>query len=109
MLTIDIARDFSPTPGGRFRAMGPASGEQFRELLRKALQRKPPEDVEVILDGVEGYGSSFLEEAFGGLIRKRFIAPQDALRRLHIRAKTKEFETYALEARQYMEEAAGNV
>lgn len=26
--------------------------------------------VEVVLDGAEGYGSSFLEEAFAGLVRK---------------------------------------
>lgn len=73
-IKISIAEDFSPVPAGRTRKDGPKSGEGFREdhLLPK-LQQAAKEGgiVEVSLDGVEGLGSSFLEEAFGGLIRKR--------------------------------------
>jgi len=106
MSKIEIARDFSETPGGRFRVMGPASGEAFRMLLKKKLDQKPGEVVEVVLDGVEGYGSSFLEEAFGGLIRVGLVSPAEALRRVRIVALSPEYRTYAAEARQYMEEAA---
>lgn len=68
MLTIEIAKDFSTEPGGRFLTDGPASGQRFRdEMLSPALSEG--EHVLVVLDGVEGYGSSFLEEAFGGLVR----------------------------------------
>jgi len=67
--TIDIAKDFSSVPAGRHLSDGDYSGEFFREsLLRPAL--KEFEKVEVILDDTAGFGSSFLEEAFGGLVRE---------------------------------------
>ena len=62
---INIARDFSKTPAGRYLTDGPFSGEHFREsVLLPALQTH--ELLKVDLDGTLGYGSSFLEEAFGG-------------------------------------------
>ena len=68
---ISIARDFSEFPAGREREDGPNSGQRFREeILGPALRATKPDDiVEVNLDGTMGYGSSFLEEAFGGLVR----------------------------------------
>ncbi|HGM6931351.1 TPA: STAS-like domain-containing protein [Stenotrophomonas maltophilia] len=66
--TIDIAKDFSPVPAGRHVSDGDYSGEFFRtSILRPALDEFS--SVEVILDNTEGFGSSFLEEAFGGLVR----------------------------------------
>ena len=68
MIEIHIAKDFSRAPAGRYHADGPRSGEAFREdHLAPAL--KGDNEVVVYLDDVEGYGSSFLEEAFGGLVR----------------------------------------
>lgn len=68
MIEIHIAKDFSRVPAGRYRDDGPRSGQAFREeYLAPAL--KEDNEVVVYLDGVEGYGSSFLEEAFGGLVR----------------------------------------
>lgn len=68
MVRIDVGRDFSPTPGPRLRTSGPWSGEEFRErFLEPPLRRG--DVVEVDLDGVVGYTMSFLEEAFGGLVR----------------------------------------
>jgi len=70
-VTINIARQFSRFPAGRYRADGPYSGEEFRErLLRPALQNGA--DLIIDLDGTVGFGSSFLEEAFGGLARAGF-------------------------------------
>ncbi len=64
---INIANDFSKFPGGRRKADGPYSGEEFRDtLLIPAL--KDYDYVEVQLDGVVGYPASFLEEAFGGAV-----------------------------------------
>lgn len=65
---ISVARDFSRYPAGRYKTDGPYSGEQFREkfLLPVVAAGKR---ARVELDGARGYGSSFLEEAFGGLIR----------------------------------------
>ena len=67
-VTINIARDFTPTPAGRYRTDGDYSGERFRDdLLLPNL--KENHHVTVELDGTKGYGSSFLEESFGGLVR----------------------------------------
>jgi len=67
-MTLKIAEDFSKEPAGRYRGDGDASGEVFREeRLIPALKKF--DRVTVDLDGTEGYGSSFLEEAFGGLLR----------------------------------------
>jgi hypothetical protein len=73
MITIRVAQDFSRHPAGRFRTDGPFSGELFRQtFLVPAL--RGGERLLVILDGARGYGSSFLEEAFGGLVRKEGFA-----------------------------------
>lgn len=78
---VSVAKDFSTVPIGRYYADGPVSGQAFRErLLVPALERQ--ESVEVDFDGVEGYGSSFLEEAFGGLIREHGFSPAGLLDRL---------------------------
>jgi hypothetical protein len=66
--TISIARDFSRYPAGRFTDDGPYPGEACRtKLLVPALRKY--DSVVVNLDGTLGYGSSFLEETFGGLVR----------------------------------------
>lgn len=71
MRTINIATQFSRYPAGRYLADGPYSGESFREnWLIPALNSE--EEVTIEFDGTRGYGSSFLEEAFGGLVRKGF-------------------------------------
>ena len=72
MITINIAKDYTKTPGGRLRIDGPFSGEDFRETVLKPkyeMAKKTGESLEVILDGGYGYGPSFLDEAFGGLAR----------------------------------------
>jgi len=68
--SVNIAKDFSRFPAGRYKSDGPFPGEVCRrKLLVPALNRS--EGVVVVeLDGTRGYGSSFLEEAFGGLIRE---------------------------------------
>ncbi len=80
MSVINVSRDFSVTPGGRFKSAGPNSGESFRNRLAKAFQNLENEDDRVVvqLDGVRGYGASFLEEAFGGLVRNK-IVPYDKI------------------------------
>jgi len=65
---IDVGKDFSMYPAGRFVDDGPASGAAFRDKVLVPYL-KSEQSVEVFLDNAEGYGSSFLEEAFGGLVR----------------------------------------
>ncbi len=75
MKTVTIATDFTRYPAGRVRTDGPYSGEAFREdYLEPEL--KIGERVHIILDGARGYGSSFLEEAFGGLRRQGYTREQ---------------------------------
>lgn len=69
-IEIRVADNFSRTPAGRYRTDGPWSGEAFREDHLAPALGDADQKVVVYLDGVEGYGSSFLEEAFGGLVRK---------------------------------------
>lgn len=68
---VDVGADFTPFPAGRTRSDGPFCGEVFRDkFLRPHLDKH--EAVIVVLDTALGYGSSFLEEAFGGLIRLEY-------------------------------------
>ena len=71
-MRIRIASDFTTAPGPRKVSEGRFSGEQFRKeillpKLREALDMRCLLTVD--LDGTSGYGTSFLEESFGGLIR----------------------------------------
>lgn len=72
-MNINICKDYTDTPGGRYIKQGDFSGEDFRNKLLKpkyieAIEKG--EKLKIDLDGGYGYGSSFLEEAFGGLIRE---------------------------------------
>lgn len=82
---ISVARDYSRFPAGRYRTDGPFSGQRFREeILQPALGQA--DVIEVELDGVSGFGSSFLDEAFGGLIRGHVVSLDDAPRRIKLHA-----------------------
>ena len=108
VMTYNIAEQFSTTPGGRFRKHGQYSGEEFREevlcgLLQSAIGSG--DTLAIILDGTAGYGSSFLEEAFAGLIRLGLFDREQVNRHLEIRALSPLYETYRLSANSYMENA----
>ena len=69
-----ISGEFSKTPGPRTRAEGPFSAEEFLEtvlLPRFEEAESHGEKLLVDLDGGFGYGTSFLEESFGGLARMK--------------------------------------
>jgi hypothetical protein len=69
---LSISNDFTNAPGARNIDEGPFSGEQF---LKNVLQPEFLKAIEgnytllIDLDNTEGYATSFLEEAFGGLAR----------------------------------------
>lgn len=74
---ISIASEFATNPGARYPSDGPKSGEEFRRSLLQARffeAREAGKKLVVDLDGTEGYATSFLEEAFGGLAREYPIA-----------------------------------
>ena len=70
---IDIAQQFSPYPIGRDKNDSDVNGERFRrEFLvptLKLVDAEPDATVTIRLDGLQSISSSFLEEAFGGLVR----------------------------------------
>ena len=101
-MKIKVAEDFSPTPAGRYLADGPFSGEAFRErLLKPSLARHGT--VTVDLDGVRGYASSFLEEAFGGLVAEGGFSGPELHERLKIESK---HPSYVYEIWRYIDDAA---
>lgn len=72
-MILNICKEFSETPGARYKNEGDYSGEEFREtlLLPRFLDAQEKKEKLVIeLDGGYGYPTSFLEEAFGGLARQ---------------------------------------
>ena len=74
--TIDIGREFSRYPAGRTAKDGDYSGQVFlKKFLIPALTKGS--NVKILLDSALSYGSSFLEEAFGGLIRDEIITPEE--------------------------------
>ena len=97
---INIANDFTRYPAGRVLDDGLFSGEKFRtSFLVPILERDESAIIE--LDGTRGYGSSFLEEAFGGLVRLGY-SPEKILSTFEIRSSDKslifEIESYIKQA-----------
>ena len=67
---INIAKDFSPTPAGRYRDYGDFSGEAFREdILLPSLLDNNISSIIINFNGLKGVGSSFWDEVFGEIIR----------------------------------------
>lgn len=99
---VSVARDYTRHPGPRYIRQGPGSGEGFRSHLVKALRNH--ERVLVDLDGTMGYGSSFLDEAFGGLVRSEGFSREELLVRLEIKSEVD--TSYRDEAIQAIKEAA---
>jgi|SRR5436853_3076047 len=103
-LQIVVAKDFSETPGPR--AMGEDfSGEKFKEnVLRPGFLRAITDDNTILfvdLDGTEGYATSFLEAAFGGLARE--FGSQKV--RDHLRLKSDEEPYLVEEILRYIDDA----
>jgi hypothetical protein len=93
-LEIKIARDFSFSPGPRYIDEGKNSGEKFRKDIlfpkfTEAIETK--RKIIVDLDGTDGYGTSFLEEAFGGLIRINKLSYEEIINCLTIISEEEDY------------------
>ena len=82
--TLSVARDFSRHTGPRYIKQGKWSGEEFRKVLLDRL--KIYDKLLIDLDGTSGIGSSFLDEAFGGLIRSENYNFKDLMERLKFKS-----------------------
>lgn len=108
-MTLLRVSDFVKAPGFRLESDGPNSGEWFRDTilaprLKTAISRN--EELVVQLDGVAGYGSSFLEEAFAGLIRNRLATPAEISGHLRVEAGSRLFLPYADLIRRFIKRSA---
>lgn len=102
MTIVNVARDFTKYPAGRKKSAGPTSGEEFRERFLLPYITNLTKVV-IELDGVIGYGSSFLEEAFGGAVRTTGISREQFDALVELRSADQALLT---EIREYVSEAA---
>ena len=83
--------------------MAPITDKLFVKNFLFPLYQRKPGKILIELDGARGYGSSFLEEAFGGLIRAGFTA-NEVLDRLDLKSEDntliEEIKGYILEQSQ---------
>lgn len=97
MKDLNIGKDYSINPSGRFPSDGPNSGERFREeyLLPALASLQEGEKLRVVLDdGVKGYGSSFLSEGFGGVVRDKHFRASELLSMLEFFYENNDFEFF---------------
>lgn len=72
MVYYNVSEQYSDTLGARYAKDCAFSGEDFRDTVLVPLYlsyRVSGQTVRFVLDGTYGYPISFLEEAFGGLVR----------------------------------------
>lgn len=106
-LTLTVSTDFSSTPGPRYKHEGKFSGEVFRrDFLEPKLKEAIEKQIKLFidLDGTAGYGTSFLEEAFGGLIRVNKYSYEEI--RNHIELKSDEEDYLVDDIMGYLKDAA---
>lgn len=74
----DCKADFK-YEGPRFKRLGPESGEEFRDdyLIPWLDSNKGKQNLKIDFDGTVVYTPSFLEESFGGAIRKGYVEVKD--------------------------------
>lgn len=101
MTTLNVASQFGRFPGGRFRRISEYSGEEFREQYLEPVIKDGGKAV-VVLDGVAGYGSSFLEEVFGGIVRAmRWLTREEVNRHLVVQTTR---PSWLIEVNQYIDD-----
>lgn len=106
---ISIAKDFSLLPHGRLPDDGASNGTTFRDdVLAPAVAEAVEKHGVVIvdLDGVKAMGSSFAEEAFGGLFRLNIAKSDAILRSIEIRFTQPWLQSAADDIQHYMQAAA---
>ena len=85
-MKINLGQEFGRYPAGRYLADGPYNGQKFREEFLIPALKGVDDEIEIDLSGARGLKSSFLEEAFGGLVRAGYAA-DDLIRRFKLVAR----------------------
>ena len=100
MQIIDVGKDFSRYPAGRTIADGQYSGESFRIKILEPIIKNKLRTI-LVMDNTAGYGSSFLQEAFGGLVESGH-KPSVINDLIHIKSTDK---SLILEIQEYIRDA----
>lgn len=108
MFKLLIGINFSDDPSGRYYTDGDGSGEEFREEVLRPLLSIHDKILIDIDTNVQGYGSSFLVEAFGGLIKHGYFTNEVVLDKIEIIFSLKDFEFYEKKIHQYIVDARYN-
>ena len=107
-LHLNIAKEFSPVPVGRYRSDGDNSGQAFRDDIlypKICAAIKNQDTLKVDFTGIHGLSSSFLEEAFGGLVREKGLNPDEILRILIFLPEKSYFDAYIKLTKKYINKA----
>lgn len=107
MITEKILKvaEYTDMPIGRNHLDGPKNGADFRDnYLIPSLDKY--DVVYVDFNGTLGTTPSFLEEVFGGVIRKKYISAADIDRRVIVLYK---FESVKNNVKKYIKEAADSL
>jgi hypothetical protein len=85
---IIVWKDFSDSLGARYRTDGPFSGQEFlEELLEPKFDKAVEENyiLDIDLDGLWGYPSSFVSGSFGKLSLKH--GSEKLLKHIHFKSE----------------------
>jgi hypothetical protein len=115
MKTLNIGKDFSTDPIGRFRWESSNSAERTGEAFREDYLKPMLESLEVgekleiiIDDGVESYGSSFLSEGFAGIVKYGYMTDKELLSKIEIKYSNEDFEFFKKKILEYISQAKYN-
>lgn len=103
-----LIADFSRYPSGRDSNDSTYNGEDYRKNILLPKIETAIEQGHVLtvsLRGVMSFGSSFLEEAFGGLVRKEGLSKADILSHLEIDPGKPNFGRYKHAILKYIKDA----
>lgn len=104
---FDVGNQYNHRPMGRSPEDGRHNGERFRlEFLIKFLnQLEQGQKIVLDFDNVSLAGSSFLEEAFGGLVRVHNFTPQQLSESIVIKHEPELNEVFKDRIEKYIKEA----
>lgn len=94
-MIIKVSTAFSRFPGGRYPSDGSFCGQTFREDILVPALKAGHKKIIIDISGVEGMGSSFIDEAFGGLIRENHFNPGELTDRIEVVYDDDDLEFYA--------------
>ena len=104
-MTINIAKDYSRFPSGRYPEDGDGNATTFREKFLVPVLENDDRAI-IVLDGAGGYPASFLDEAFAGLVKKEGYPAKKVLKSFDFRATEPGFGLFVYTIKAYLDAAA---